>query len=89
MQGPKVEVNLMPLMLKRLVLTGTTLRARPNDDKQRIRDAILADFWPAVLSGAIKPVIDTVYPFEEAEAAQAHMTKCGHIGKILRSRQQS
>ncbi|MEO0448992.1 MAG: NAD(P)H-quinone oxidoreductase [Pseudomonadota bacterium] len=88
MQGSQVNVNLMPLMLKRLVLTGTTLRARPNDDKQRIRDAILSDFWPAVLSGDIKPVIDTVYPFDQAEDAQAHMAKGGHIGKILLSREQ-
>ena len=87
MQGSQVNVNLMPLMLKRLILTGTTLRARPNSDKQRIRDAILADFWPAVLSGGIKPVIDTTYPFDEAEAAQAHMAKGGHVGKILLSRQ--
>ena len=83
MNGPVVELNLMPLMLKRLILTGTTLRARPNSDKQRIRDAILSDFWSAVLDGTIKPVIDTTYPFEQAEAAQAHMTKGGHIGKIL------
>lgn len=89
MQGSQVNVNLMPLMLKRLVLTGTTLRARPNEDKQRIRDAILADFWPAVLSGSIKPIIDTVYPFDQAEAAHAHMAKGGHVGKILLSRQQS
>ncbi len=89
MQGPQVELNLMPLMLKRLVLTGTTLRARPNPEKQRIRDAVLTDFWPAVISGDIKPIIDTVYPFEDAEAAQAHMAKGGHIGKILLSRQQS
>lgn len=89
MQGSQVNVNLMPLMLKRLVLTGTTLRARPNEDKQRIRDAILADFWPAVLSGGIKPIIDTTYPFDQAEAAQAHMAKGGHVGKILLSRQQS
>ena len=89
MQGAQVEVNLLPLMLKRLILTGTTLRARPNADKQRIRDAILADFWPAVLSGGIKPIIDTTYRFEEAEAAQAHMAKGGHSGKILLSRQQS
>ena len=88
MQGAQVNVNLMPLMLKRLVLTGTTLRARPNDDKQRIRDAILSDFWPAVLSGDIKPIIDTVYPFDRAEDAQAHMAKGGHIGKILLSREQ-
>jgi len=88
MQGSQVNVNLMPLMLKRLVLTGTTLRARPNDDKQRIRDALLSDFWPAVLSGDIKPVIDTVYPFDQAEDAHAHMAKGGHIGKILLSREQ-
>jgi putative PIG3 family NAD(P)H quinone oxidoreductase len=86
MNGSNVEVNLLPLMLKRLILTGTTLRARPNDEKQRIRDAILADFWPAVLNGTIKPIIDTAYPFEEAETAQAHMAKGGHIGKILLSR---
>ena len=89
MQGSQVNVNLMPLMLKRLILTGTTLRARPNSEKQRIRDAILSDFWPSVLSGEIKPIIDTVYPFEEAEQAHAHMAKGGHIGKILLSRQQS
>ena len=89
MQGSQVNVNLMPLMLKRLVLTGTTLRARPNADKQRIRDAILADFWPAVLSGGIKPIIDTTYAFDQAEAAQAHMAKGGHVGKILLSRQQT
>lgn len=89
MQGSQVNVNLMPLMLKRLILTGTTLRARPNSEKQRIRDAILSDFWPSVLSGEIKPVIDTVYPFEEAEQAHAHMAKGGHIGKILLSQQQS
>lgn len=89
MQGSKVEVNLMPLMLKRLILTGTTLRARPNPEKQRIRDAVLADFWPSVLTGSIKPIIDTVYTFEDADAAQAHMTKGGHVGKILLSRQQS
>ncbi|NQY39031.1 MAG: NAD(P)H-quinone oxidoreductase [Henriciella sp.] len=86
MQGSQVNVNLMPLMLKRLVLTGTTLRARPNADKQRIRDAILADFWPAVLSGGIKPVIDTTYVFDQAEAAQTHLAKGGHVGKILLSR---
>ena len=86
MQGSQVNVNLMPLMLKRLVLTGTTLRARPNADKQRIRDAILADIWPAVLSGGIKPVIDTTYVFDQAEAAQTHLAKGGHVGKILLSR---
>jgi NADPH:quinone reductase-like Zn-dependent oxidoreductase len=89
MQGPQVSLNLMPLMLKRLILTGTTLRARPNPEKERIRDAVLADFWPAVITGQIKPVIDSVYAFDQAEAAHAHMAQGGHIGKILLSRQQS
>ena len=89
MQGSNVEVNLMPLMLKRLILTGTTLRARPVAEKQRIRDAVRRDFWPAVIAGTIKPIIDTVYTFEDAEAAHAHMARGGHIGKILLSRQQT
>ncbi|MEM1146809.1 MAG: NAD(P)H-quinone oxidoreductase [Pseudomonadota bacterium] len=89
LQGAQVSLNLLPLMLKRLILTGTTLRARPNSEKQRIRDAVRTEFWPAVLEGHIKPVIDTVYTFDEAEAAHAHLAKGGHIGKILLSRPQS
>ncbi|MDJ0919789.1 MAG: NAD(P)H-quinone oxidoreductase [Henriciella sp.] len=89
MSGHKVELNLMPLMRKRLILTGTTLRARPIEDKQRIRDAVLAGFWGGVKTGAIKPVIDTVYPYDQADAAQAHLSNGGHIGKILLSRAQS
>lgn len=89
MSGSKMELNLLPLMLKRLILTGTTLRARPVEEKRRIRDAVLAGFWDAVKSGTIKPTIDTVYGYENADAAQAHLTKGGHIGKILLSRAQS
>lgn len=85
MSGPSVEVNLMPIMLKRLILTGTTLRARTANEKRELRDGVLERFWPDVLSGAIRPVIDTVYAFENADAAQAHLTKGGHIGKILLS----
>lgn len=89
MSGAKVELDLMPIMRKRLVLTGTTLRARPTGEKTMIRDAVLKDFWPAVLDQKIKPIIDTVYPFDQAEAAQAQMAKGGHIGKILLSRAQA
>ncbi|GGB73085.1 NAD(P)H-quinone oxidoreductase [Henriciella pelagia] len=83
LNGPVVELNLMPLMLKRLVLTGTTLRARPVAEKSDIRAAIEEKFWPLVASGAIRPVIDEVYPFAQADAAQAAMAKGGHTGKIL------
>jgi len=86
MQGAQIELNLLPLMLKRLCLTGTTLRARPDGDKQRIRDGVLENIWPGLLSGKIRPVIDTVYAFDQAEAAHAHLTRGGHIGKILLSK---
>ncbi len=85
MKTPKVELNLIYLMMKRLVLMGTTLRARSNAYKQTIRDAVLADFWPGILDGSIKPVVDTIYRFDHAEEAQAHMQRGGHIGKIILS----
>ena len=83
LNGSKVEVNLIYLMMKRLILTGTTLRARPVEEKAEIRAAIEEQFWPLVASGDIRPVIDQTYPLDEAEAAQARMAKGGHIGKIL------
>lgn len=83
LNGPKVELNLIHLMLKRLILTGTTLRARPVEEKSEIRAAVEEQFWPLVASGEIRPVIEDTYDFDEAEAAQALMQKGGHIGKIL------
>lgn len=83
MNGPQVNVNLLPLMLKRLILTGTTLRAREADEKARIRSGVETGFWDAVKSGDIKPVLDTVFPAAEAEAAHAMLTKGGHTGKIV------
>ena len=81
--GPEVSLNLMRLMLKRGILTGTTLRARSAEEKRRIRDAVESTFWPHVESGRIRPVIDSTYPLAEAEAAHAHMSKGGHSGKII------
>ncbi|MEL6829190.1 MAG: NAD(P)H-quinone oxidoreductase [Pseudomonadota bacterium] len=86
LQGHKASLNLMPIMLKRLILTGTTLRARPVEEKRRIRDAVLKDFWPAVLDGRIQPVIDTVYTYEDADKAHAQLNAGGHVGKVLLSR---
>ena len=51
-----------------------------------LKDPVLAGFWGAVQSGEIKPVIDTIYPYEQADAAQAQLSGGGHIGKILLSR---
>lgn len=84
--GFTAEVNFMPAMLKRLVLTATTLRARTDGAKREIRDAVLADFWPAITDGTIRPIVDAAFPLHDAEAAQAHMEQGGHIGKIVLER---
>ena len=82
LQGPKVELNLMKLMLKRLTLTGSTLRARPDAEKARIAAAVEATVWPWIADGRVTPVIDRIYPLAEADAAQARMDGGDHIGKI-------
>ncbi len=81
--GSKVNVDLIKLMLKRATLTGSTLRARSNQEKRVIRDAVERDFWPAVVSGKIKPVLDSTFKLSEADAAQERMSKGGHVGKIV------
>mgnify|MGYP003624261860 FL=1 len=81
--GFTAEVNFAPVLMKRLTLAATTLRARPVPEKQRIRDAVEKDFWPHVVSGRIKPVVDKTFAMSDAEAAQAYMGKGGHSGKII------
>jgi NADPH:quinone reductase len=82
-QSSKVEIDWMPLMLKRLTFTGSTLRARPACDKARLAKALLDQVWPRLSKGEMLPVIHKVFPL--AEAAQAHtlMESSTHIGKIL------
>lgn len=81
--GMTATVNFGLVLMKRLSLMATTLRARPVAEKSRIRAAVEADFWPHVAAGTIRPVIETTYPLAEAEKALAHMEKGGHSGKIL------
>jgi putative PIG3 family NAD(P)H quinone oxidoreductase len=83
MNGFTAEVNFAPVLMKRLTLAATTLRARPVAEKRRIRDAVERDFWPHVVSGKIRPVLEQAFPVAEAEAAQALMAKGGHSGKIV------
>lgn len=84
--GFQTQVNFAPVLMKRLSLNATTLRARPDADKRMIRDALLAEVWPHVTSGQIIPVIDSVFAMQDAEAAHAHMAKGGHSGKIILER---
>ncbi len=83
MKGHKVELNLLPVMLKRLTLTGSTLRARPLAEKGAIAKAVMANVWPLLDNGRIKPVIDRIFPLGEVAEAHRRMEESAHIGKIL------
>lgn len=83
LQGSKREIDLMAVMLKRLTLTGSTLRARDAAFKARLTDAVRAEVWPLVERGAVRPLIHTVFPLAEAAKAHALMESNAHIGKIM------
>jgi putative PIG3 family NAD(P)H quinone oxidoreductase len=83
LQGPKVTLNLAPLMMKRQTITGSTLRPQPDLAKARIAEALAAEVWPLLESGRIAPVMDSEFPLEEAAAAHARMESSAHIGKIV------
>jgi len=81
--GMSATVNFAPMLMKRLSLLATTLRARSNDEKGAIRDAVLREVWPLIEAGKIKPVVDRIYPLAEAQEAHKRMAGSEHIGKIL------
>lgn len=82
-RGVSAEVNLAAIMIKRLTLTGSTLRARPLAFKAMVADEIHRNVWPMVAAGRLKPVIDAVFPLAEAAAAHARMESGEHVGKIV------
>jgi putative PIG3 family NAD(P)H quinone oxidoreductase len=81
--GSKVEVNLMPVMLKRLTYTGSTLRTRPAAFKARVAQELESRVWPLVGEGRIKPVVRATFELEQAARAHALMESSGHVGKIV------
>ncbi|WP_039916357.1 NAD(P)H-quinone oxidoreductase [Cellvibrio mixtus] len=81
--GSKVTIDLMPLMLKRLTLTGSTLRAQSTEAKARIAQELEEQVWPLLNSKKIKPVIDSMFPFAEVVNAHERMESNRHIGKII------
>ncbi|HWH16867.1 MAG TPA: NAD(P)H-quinone oxidoreductase [Allosphingosinicella sp.] len=82
-RGLKAEVPLWPVMVKRLTLTGSTLRARSVEFKTAVRDEIARHVWPHAAAGRLKPVIDSVFPVERAADAHRRMESGDHIGKIV------
>lgn len=82
--GAVVEkVNLAPIMVKRLTITGSTLRPRTPEEKRAIRDDLLSQVWPLLDEDKLAPIIDTVVPFEDVAKAHRLMETSGHIGKIM------
>lgn len=83
LKGSKAEVDFLLVMLKRLTLTGSTLRIQPNTRKAEIAQALKERVWPLIEAGEIKPVINTVFALEKAADAHALMEEGKHIGKIV------
>ena len=83
LQPSKVDVDWMPLMLKRLTFTGSTLRARPAADKARLAGELQAKIWPHLAAGRMLPVINKVFDLSAAGEAHRTMESSEHIGKLM------
>ncbi len=81
--GPARELNLMPMLTKRLTHTGSTLRSRSVAEKAQIAGELERQVWPLLRRGVLKPPIFRVFPLEEAAAAHVLMESSMHIGKIV------
>ena len=76
-------VNLAPIMVKRLTVTGSTMRPRTAEEKRAIRDELRDQVWPLLEKGAVAPVIHAVLPFDQVVEAHRLMETSSHIGKIV------
>lgn len=81
--GFRAQINVLPIMTKRLTITGSTLRPRTIEQKAEIADELRTLAWPLLNEGNIKPIIDSVFPMDEVRAAHKRIDSGSHIGKIL------
>jgi putative PIG3 family NAD(P)H quinone oxidoreductase len=81
--GGEVTLPIFRIMMKRAVITGSTLRPRDADEKARLAADVERVVWPWIAAGKIKPTIDKTFPLEEAAAAHAHLEAGGHVGKVI------
>ena len=81
--GMKAEVNILKVMTKRLMVTGSTLRARSDVEKGQIAKTVVEKVWPQIEAGQIRPVIDSRFEMKDAEAAHTRLTSGDHVGKVL------
>ena len=85
LQGSKIELNFALMMMKRLTITGSTLRPQSDLAKARIADALRVQVWPLLEAGRLGPVMDSAFDLADASAAHTRMESSGHIGKIVLS----
>lgn len=83
LQGPEVTLNFTQVMLKRLTITGSTLRPRSVAEKAAIAESLRTKVWPLIAAGRVKPVMAASFPLSEAAAAHRLMEGSTHIGKIV------
>ncbi|TRW96023.1 NAD(P)H-quinone oxidoreductase [Paracoccus sp. M683] len=83
LEGPKADLNFAQIMMRRLTVTGATLRPQSDLAKARIADQLRAHVWPLVESGKVRVMIDSEFPFEQAAEAHKRMESSQHIGKIV------
>jgi putative PIG3 family NAD(P)H quinone oxidoreductase len=83
LQGPKVELNFAEVMMRRLTITGSTLRPQSDAAKARIAAEVERHVWPMIAAGRFAPVMDSEFPLEQAAQAHARMESSGHTGKIV------
>ncbi|ETD83603.1 NAD(P)H quinone oxidoreductase [Rhodobacter capsulatus YW1] len=83
LEGPKAEINFAQVMLRRLTLTGATLRPQSDTAKAEIARQLRARVWPMIEAGQVKVIHDSSFALEEAAAAHARMETSAHIGKIV------
>lgn len=83
LNGPSEQVNFSRLMVKRLIHTGSTLRARDAAFKAAIAQNLKEKVWPLIEAGKVRPVMDSSFPLQDAAKAHARMESSGHIGKIV------
>ncbi|PHQ93874.1 MAG: NAD(P)H-quinone oxidoreductase [Marinosulfonomonas sp.] len=81
--GPKVELNFAQIMMRRLTVTGSTLRPQSDLAKARIADQLREQVWPLLDTGQIAPVMDSEFALADAAKAHARIEDGGHIGKIV------
>ena len=82
-RGPTAEIQIFDIMRRRLTVTGSTLRPRSIEFKTMVADEIARTVWPYVEGGRLKPVVDSVFPLQDAALAHERMEEGGHIGKIV------